>query len=305
MVMRPITAALLLLCLALTLLGCVQRNFSARDRAPAGSPIAGIDWDQRTPMPAVGYAEGPTAAGYWWRIRQTGRRLEIGRAGQTAPQVTADLNGGGARFMWDPVTESYRLEKSGPFQGGLDRLTALTPGNRRQEPYGIVAVTDATGEEALYGLLGKPSAAQVSSAPYFQGGYLLSRRRGDTPQASFSGKAQVRLDGSAVAGGLSLLLTAPPELPRLFGSRVGAIQLTSRFNPSEAAFATQGSVDAVGAGADARLRTARYALFGRVLNDGRSVAGLFRLLDDDGEAIAVGAFTTQSTERAAPQTSRR
>ena len=301
---RGALAVLLLLCAAAPA-ACVRPPGGTGAAAVPDGPIAGIAWDARTPLPAVTYDSGPDVGGRWWRLVKSSQSLEVGSGSAAAPSLTVAMNGSGAKFAWDGDAEAFRLEKQGALGQGFTRFFGLTPGNRRQEPYAIAAFTDESGEEALYGLLGRGELATLSGVQHFNGGYLLSRRDGDRPGAAFAGKAQLRLDGSARPPGLALLLTAPAELPRLFGRGVGAIQLTAPYDSASRSFRAEGEIDGVGAGADGRLRLGRYALFVQIMNRGGSAVGLFRLTDRQGAPLAVGAFGLQSTVSGGPQTSAR
>ncbi len=269
--------------------------------APSG-PIAGFAWDRNADMPAVGYDEGPSLAGYWWRFMKEGRQLEIGKRPVEQPVLTIATAGGTGTFSWDPVTESYRLATQGTPGLGLTHFYGLTAGNRQQEPYAAIGFAKQGGEEALYGLLGKPVPAATAGIQLYNGGYLSSRREGQEP--AFSGNAQARLEGGARPQRLSLLLTAPAAMPGLFGRRVGTIQLVADYDPASLSFRADGrEIDAVGPGAKERASVQRFSLLAQVMNGGNSLAGLFRLVDAAGVPVFVGAFSLQTTGRSAPLSS--
>lgn len=295
---------LVLLVLAICV-GCMKRGGAGGSRPPDNSgPIQGIPWDSKATMPALTYDEGFSGSAYWARFVEKQQRLEIGRAAATTPTVTVPLDRQPDSFAWDSVTESYRLVFSGAHGSDYSVFNGLTPGNQRKEPYGLIALADTEGTNALYGLLGKAEPAPTSGVAHFNGGYLLSRRQGDSPVPVFTGKAQVRLDGGARPQSIALLLTVPPELPRLFGRRVGAIQLIASYDPASLSFrGERREVTIVGNGG--RLRVLTFSLVGQVFNRGRSLAGLFRLYDGSGAALVVGGFSVQNTARAGPQTSQR
>ncbi len=285
--------------------GCMKRGGGGGARTVDNSgPIQGIPWDSKASMPALTYDEALSSNTYWARFVQKGQRLEIGRAAAAQPEVTLELNGKADSFAWDAITESYRLVYSGPLGQDYSVFNGLTPGNQRKEPYGLVALSDAEGRNALYGLLGKAEPAPNAGIEHFNGGYLLSRRKGDSPVPIFNGKAQARLDGGGRPQRVAVLLTVPPELPRLFGRRIGAIQLVATYDPASLSFrADRREVTAVGP--QGRLRVLTFSLVGQVFNRGQSLAGLFRLYDEGGAPLVVGGFTLQNTARPGPQTSQR
>lgn len=284
--------------------GCMKRGGGGSRAVDNSGPIQGIPWDSKASMPALTFDESFSTNAYWARFVEAGPRLEIGRAATPQPSVTLKMNANADSFAWDAVTESYRLVYSGPLGEGYSVFNGLTPGNQRKEPYGLMAVTNADGTNALFGLLGKAEPAPSSAVQHFNGGYLMSRRRGDSPVPIFSGKAQARLDGGIRPQRVAVLLTVPPELPRLFGRRIGAIQLVATYDPASLSFrAERREVTAVGP--QGRLRVITFSLVGQMLNRGQSFAGLFRLYDGSGEALVVGGFTLQNTARPGTQTSQR
>ncbi|MEO1192345.1 MAG: hypothetical protein AAFY02_11345 [Pseudomonadota bacterium] len=296
--------------IAATLLLAACQNFGAGGRqevetGPQG-PIAGVPLDQMAPLASLSYEEGPSLGGYWWRFSASGQHLDIGRRPGQTPAIMVELSGPTVSFDQDLETEGFRLETEGDFGEGFTRFYGLTPGNQPQEPYGLIALTNEGGTDALYGLMGEGELAPTAGAEHFIGGSLLSRRQGSNALPTFAAKAQARLEGDRRPQRIALLLTVPRELPRLFGRRVGAIQLHADFDPVDLTFRAQDAqVVGVGAGATNRLRLTRFSLVGKVLNDGDSLAGLYRLSNDAGEAIVVGAFTLQSTDRSGPLTSQR
>ncbi len=285
--------------------GCMKPRGGGQRSAPDNSgPIQGIAWDRKATMPALSYDEGLSLNAYWARFVEAGPQLEIGRAPGEQPQITMKMGGTADSFSWDSTIEAYRLTESGALGGGYSVFNGLTPGNQRKEPYGLLAFADADGGEALYGMLGKAEPATANGIEHFNGGYLMSRRKGDNAVPIFAGKAQARLDGDNRPQRLALLLTVPPELPRLFGSRIGAIQLVARYDAASLSFrAERQEVAAVGP--QGRLRILTFSLIGQMMNRGQSLAGLFRLYDANGEALVIGAFTLQTTARPGPQTSQR
>ncbi len=283
--------------------GCMKPRGGAQPADNSG-PIQDIPWNAMTPLPALTFDEGPSPTGFWARFVEQGPRLEVGRAGQRQPTVTLQMNSTADSFLRDGVTESYRLSHTGPLGEGYSVFNGLTPGNRQREPYALVAFTNADGTNALYGLLGEADPAPAAGVQHFNGGAVLSRRQGDNEVPVFTAQAQARVDAENGPQRLALLLTVPPELPRLFGQRVGAVQIVAGYDPATQSFsADRREVSAVGTGG--RLRVPTFSLFGQVMNGGRSLAGLFRLYGSDGEPLVVGAFTLQTTTRPEPQVSRR
>ncbi|GAB5468108.1 MAG: hypothetical protein Kilf2KO_11380 [Rhodospirillales bacterium] len=302
---RPAGIAGLLIC-ALLASGCQKRSFAPAEESGPRGPIAGAPLGQSQPLITIGYDEGPSLAGYWWRFSAEGKHLDVGKRPASEPSIMLDLNGTNSSFDWDPVTESYKLQKQADLGEGYSRFFGLTPGNRSQEPYGLMAFTDEGGEAALYGLLGEKNPAPSDGVEHFSGGTLLSRREGSSPVPTVAAKAQARLEGARRPQRLALLITVPTDLPRLFGRRVGAIQLLADYDPATLTFrAADRAVEGVGAGATGRLRLSRFSLVAQVMNDGDSLAGLYRLSKGDGSPIVVGAFTLQSTDRGGVLTSQR
>ncbi len=296
-------AALVLLLLALAA-GCMKMHRGGAQSAADDSPIQGVRWDSQTPMAGVTYDEGPGPAGFWARFVKSGQRLEVGKAGQVQPLATLQMNSQADSFAYDNMTEAYRLSYNGALGRAYSVFTGLTPGNSPREPYGVFAFTNAGGTEALYGLLGRAEPAPTSGVQQFNGGSILSRRKGDNAVPLFSAKAQARIDAASGQPELALLLTVPGDLPRLFGRRVGAIQLEAGYDPATYSFrADRGEVMTVAPGG--RLRVGSFSLLAQVMNRGGSMAGLFRLFDTDGQPLVIGAFTLQNTARDAPQISKR
>ncbi len=301
--MRAFSRELCLCLLLLAVNGCMPKTTQPAATAAPSGPIAGFAWDRSANMPAIAFDEGPSLAGYWWRFMQEGRALEIGKRPQELPLLAIATAGGGGTFAWDSVTEGYRLAIEGTPEKGFGRFYGLTAGNRQPEPYAAIAIAQPDPGEVLYGLLGKPVPAATAGIQLYNGGYLASRRADS--EAVLSGKAQARLEGDARPQRLSLLVTAPAEMPDLFGRRVGTIQLVATYDPASLSFRADGrEIEAVGPGAKKRAKVQRFSLLAQAMNGGDSLAGLFRLLDSSGEAVYVGAFSLQTTGRSGPLTSK-
>jgi len=291
--------AVLACCLLLLLAACqnaridsfVDGQGSGGRNQPLG-PIVGTAWDEKHPFLSLSYESGPGTDNYWIVFPRAIRGIEVGVTGQQGPLYRIPLmQASGGDF--DPELRNHRLWFKGALGGGFDSFSAVTPDTSEEISFALLGFSNASGQQALYGVVGERAQAPRRGVLHFNGGYLLSRRSDGRQQASFTGKAQIRIDFNEPVPVMALVLTTPPELPRLFGRRVGAIRLLAYRDPASGDFQSlSGDVEGVGAGATARLRLRRFALSGRLLENGEAAVALFRLADRSGNPIVVGGAAT-------------